>query len=153
MLSCLIGQSVGGAAPRTAESPTVDGVRVIGAFLLSWTGFVVHNFADLPGQTFLSPETLFPTLVFAVLLFLWFTPARRGAAWATLVWAVLHLVGGAVISVLPLPILPFDPDQSVRHYLFHLLYAAPQIPLVLFAWRASRATLRARPTDPPVPRP
>lgn len=104
--------------------------------LLSWLGFFVHNIADLPGQTLLSPESLVPTIVFAVLVLAWFTPARRVAAWALLIWALLHLVGGAVLSVLPLPILPFAPEQSRWHYAFHALYGLLQLPLIvaLIAW-------------------
>lgn len=122
---------------------------LIGGFLLSWLGFVVHNLADLPGQTLLSPETLFPTVVYAVLFALWFTPARKGARWATLVWALLQLLGGAILSVLPLGILPFDPAQTVWHYLFHLVYGVTQLPLLLLAWRVSRASLPGRSSDSP----
>ncbi|GAA0937481.1 hypothetical protein GCM10009554_25780 [Kribbella koreensis] len=109
-----------------------------GALVLAWTGFVVHNFADLPGQTFVSPETLLPSLGFVGIAVLWLTGAHRAAVWAALVWGGLHLVGGAFLSVLPLPILPFDPEQSLRHYLFHVLYGVTQLPLLLVAWRSRR---------------
>lgn len=104
--------------------------------VLSWLGFFVHNVADLPGQTILSPESLFPTLVYLALLIVWYTPARRFAAWALLVWGLLHLIGGAILSVLPLPVLPFSPDQSLWHYAFHTLYGLLQLPLIvgLVAW-------------------
>jgi hypothetical protein len=102
------------------------------AVALSWFGFFVHNIADLPGQSLLSPESLYPSLVYVVLLSLWFVPQTRTAAtWALLVWAVLHFIGGAVLSVLPLPILPFAPDQSLHHYLFHGLYGVLQVPLIV----------------------
>lgn len=116
---------------------------LVGGFLLSWLGFVVHNLADLPGQTLLSAETLYPTVVYALLLALWFTPARKGARWATLVWTLLQLLGGAILSVLPLGILPFDPEQTVRHYLFHLAYGVTQLPLLLLAWRGRARVSRA----------
>ncbi len=45
--------------------------------VLSWLGFFVHNTADLPGQTLLSPETAYPTLVYVALVVLWFR-SRRG---------------------------------------------------------------------------
>jgi hypothetical protein len=48
-----------------------------------------------------------------------------------LVWALLNLLGGAVLSVLALPFLPFLPEQSLRHYSFHLLYGLTQVPLLL----------------------
>ena len=104
----------------------------VAAVVVSWLGFFVHNVADLPGQSILSPESMYPTLVFFVLLALWFVPrVRTVATWALLVWALLHFVGGAVLSVLPLPILPFSPDQSLHHYLFHGLYGVLQVPLIV----------------------
>ena len=45
---------------------------VLTAALISWSGFFLHNYADLPGQTILSPETLYPTLVYLVLIAAWF---------------------------------------------------------------------------------
>ena len=118
---------------RSKDTPPrpIPTAGVVVGILLSWLGFFVHNVADLPGQTILSPESAIPTLVYLVLLVLWFTPARRVAAWALLVWALLHLIGGAVLSVLPLPILPFAPDQSLRHYLFHGVYGVLQLPLIV----------------------
>jgi uncharacterized protein YndB with AHSA1/START domain len=98
---------------------------------LAWLGFAAHNLADLPGQTLLSPETSLPTLVYAALVAGWFTPARRTAAWLLLGWTLMHLLGGGVISVLPLPILPFEPEQSLYHYTFHLLYTLTQVPLTV----------------------
>jgi hypothetical protein len=104
----------------------------VSAVVLAWLGFFVHNVADLPGQSMLSPESLYPSIVYVVLLALWCVPRLRTVAtWALLVWAVLHFVGGAVLSVLPLPILPFTPDQSLHHYLFHGLYGVLQVPLIV----------------------
>jgi hypothetical protein len=91
-----------------------------------------HNAGDLPGQTPLSPESVGPGLVHLILVALWFLPpSRRVASWLLLGWALLNLIGGAVLSVLPLPILPFAPEQSLRHYLFHLLYGVCQLPLIV----------------------
>ncbi len=104
--------------------------EVIGATVLAWAGFVVHNTADLPGQTIVSPESLLPTMLTFTLLTLWLMPAtRRTGAWLLLAWTALNLVGG-LLSVLPLPILPFTPAQTPTHYAFHGLYAVAQIPLV-----------------------
>ena len=43
------------------------------AATISWLGFLVHNVADLPGQTLLSPETLWPSLTTAALLVVYST--------------------------------------------------------------------------------
>lgn len=111
---------------------------LVAGVALAWVGLAVHNIADLPHQTVLSPETLVPTLVWLLLLALWAVPAtRRAGLWALLGWAVVNLVGGA-LSVLPLPVLPFAPEQTARHYAFHGVYAATQIPLLVLAIVAAR---------------
>jgi hypothetical protein len=127
----------------TAERTGPDRIALtIGAIVLAWAGFLVHNLADLPGQTPLSPESLLPTLVTAALLALWLVPATRtGAAWALLAWSALNLIGGGILSVLPVGLFPFEPEQSWKHYAFHLLYTVTQVPLVWIcvAWlRRSR---------------
>ena len=100
---------------------------------LAWLGLVVHNIADLPDQTVLSPETAMPSLVWLLALGAWAVPRTRTAGlWALLTWAIVNLVGGA-LSVLPLPMLPFAPEQTARHYAFHGLYAAAQVPVALVA--------------------
>lgn len=110
------------------DAAWVAGVVAVTAF--AWAGFFVHNVADLPGQTLASPDSLLPTLVWVVALALWLFPATRTAgAWVLLIWAAVNLVGGA-ISVLPLPFLPFEPEQTATHYAFHGLYAATQLPLI-----------------------
>ncbi|GAA1974250.1 hypothetical protein [Microbacterium pumilum] len=121
-------------------------VAVVAATALAWCGFFVHNMAEFPGQTIPTPDSLFPTLVWMAALALWLVPTTRTAgAWMLLAWAVINLVGGA-ISVLPLPFLPFDPEQTVEHYAFHGLYAATQLPLIglTAVWLSRRARARAR---------
>jgi len=120
-------------------------IVVVAATAVAWCGFLVHNLAELPGQTILSPESLFPTLVWIAALVLWLVPATRTAgAWILLAWAVINLVGGA-ISVLPLPFLPYEPEQTLEHYAFHGLYAATQLPLigVTAVWLSRRARARS----------
>ncbi|WP_165478284.1 hypothetical protein [Arthrobacter sp. S39] len=99
--------------------------------LIGWAGLFVHNLADLPGQSFFSPESSIPLLVTALLVSAWITSARYQATVALLCWGLLNFVGGGVLSVLPLPFLPFSPEQTASHYLFHGLYALAQVPLVL----------------------
>lgn len=45
--------------------------------------------------------------------------------------AVTFLLGGAVGSVLPLPLWPWQPEQTLSHYAIHLLWAASIVPLLL----------------------
>jgi len=123
------------------------------AVAVSWLGLFFHNVADLPGHSVLDPESAVPALVAVGLLVVWL--ASRGhlmARRALLAWGWLHLVGGA-LSVLPLPVLPYAPEQSLHHYAAHAVYAAAQLPLVLgFAStlprpRADRAPPRRRRLD------
>ena len=116
--------------------------------VLGWAGLFVHNVADLPDQTLLSPESFLPLLLTAALVALWFTPWRTIAAWGLLVLGVLHLIG-AVLSVLPMPILPFDPAQTPFHYGFHILYGASQLPVLISAsiWLRRRGSTDGGSTD------
>lgn len=111
-------------------SPARDLAIPVGAFI-GWAGLFVHNIADLPGQTFLSPESIIPLLVTTLLVAGWFTPFRYAATIALLSWGLLNFLGGGVLSVLPLAFLPFEPDQTPSHYLFHGVYALAQLPLIL----------------------
>lgn len=127
---------------ESAKTPPWHALFTVTA-AFAWLGFFLHNVADLPGQTILSPESLYPTLLTLALLILWLVPATRTfGAWALMVWVALNLVGGA-LSVLPLPILPFVPEQSFEHYTFHVAYAVTQVPLLVVcaAWlrRGERA--------------
>jgi hypothetical protein len=113
-------------------------LKILLAMLLSWAGFVIHNVADLPGQTLLSPETLYPTLVFAVLSVAWLLKPSKLTAALLLFWAGLNFLGGGIISVLPLGMLPFDPEQTLYHYAFHVLYAVTQLPALILLARFLR---------------
>ena len=49
-----------------------------------------------------------------------------------------RIVGGAVLSVLPLPFLPFEPEQSVSHYLSHVVLGIAQVPLIVVPLKERR---------------
>lgn len=110
------------------------GLPVGGAAVIAWLGFLVHNVADLPDQTLLSPETSLAEPGHRNTGRPRMRPGRYVAGTGLLTWAVLNIAGGA-LSVLPLPVLPFTPEQSLRHYSFHVLYAATQVPLLVIAYR------------------
>lgn len=100
--------------------------------VLSWLGLFLHNVTDLPGHTLLSPESLIPLILISALVALCLTRFQTGAAWLLLAWGILNLAG-AIGTVVPLAILPFDPEQSLEHYAFHLLYGLTQLPLIIAA--------------------
>ena len=118
---------------KKISSLTADSSRELVAALLalSWLGLFVHNSIELPSLNLLSPENSLPALV-AVLFFVgwWLLPTRRLAAALLLVWGLLHLVGGAIVTVIPFSFLPFVPDQNFTHYFAHFLYGLAQLPLI-----------------------
>ena len=108
------------------------------AVVLAWLGMYIHNVADLPNLALTSPENSLPGLAWVVLFLVWWAlPGRRLPTGLLFRWGALNLVGGFA-SVLPLAILPFRPEQSLRHYTFHVLYAATQLWLLSLTWAALR---------------
>lgn len=100
------------------------------AMALSAGSMVVHNLYELP-SAIVDLENSGPLLVAGGLAVTYgLSPDSRAAAFAILTWAALNLVVGAVVTVLPLPILPFAPEQSVTHYLVHAVYGLGQVPLL-----------------------
>lgn len=111
---------------------------IVIATVLSWLGLFIHNVNDLPHETPLRPESGVPGAILLVLLAVWCVrPLRPLATVLLLAWAWLDLLGGA-LSVLPLPFLPFRPEQTLHHYAFHVVYAVLQIPLIVVATRYLR---------------
>ena len=131
---------------RTQPVKSVGPIAIAAA--LSWLGLYVHNVNDLPNQTPLRPESGVPGVILLILLGMWLIrPLRRVATVLLLAWGWLDLVGGA-LSVLPLPFLPFRPEQTLHHYAFHVVYAVLQIPLLIVATRYLRQTRRR--SEPPI---
>ena len=133
--------------PAAAFNPGLGLVLLFG--LLSWLGEYVHNLFELPQLTLFSPENSLPALTTLVLVGVWASgPIRRVGAGLLLLWAALHLIGGAIVSVLPLPILPFIPAQTMSHYAAHVLYGLAQFPLILLMIKTLRAQPRKHRSDP-----
>jgi hypothetical protein len=113
-------------------------MKALLALALAWLGFLTHNLADLPNRNPLIPETLYPSLVYGILGLAYLIKPSRLTSALLLLWVGLNFLGGGIISVLPLPFLPFAPEQTAYHYAFHAVYAASQLPaliLLLRRWR------------------
>ncbi|MBA2370455.1 MAG: hypothetical protein H0V71_02295 [Chloroflexi bacterium] len=114
------------------------------AVVIAALGPIAHNLISLPLSP-LAPETVGPVLVYAGLLG-WSLRSRLGSAsrWSLAVWALLNVVGGGIVSALPLPFLPFVPDQNLGHHLAHVIYSVAQLPLlaILVGPKSSWATVR-----------
>lgn len=106
---------------------------------ISWLGEYIHNLFELPNLTVLSPENSLPALVSLVLFAAWWlTRFNRFVTLLILAWGSLHLVAGALLSVIPFPFLPFYPEQTLEHYAAHVAYGLTQLPLIMAAIRELR---------------
>lgn len=126
----------------------VSRVAMALALILSAGSMLAHNLYELP----LSPVDLENSgpIIFAGILGVAyaFRPDSKAIASAALGWGVLNLVIGGIVSVLPLSLLPFVPEQSITHYGAHVVYTLGQVPLVILAYRALRApTVASDPAD------
>jgi phosphate/sulfate permease len=125
---------------RTKEAIVrhVSRAAMSAALIASALSMLAHNLYELP----LSPVDLENAgpIGFAALLGVAYAlrPGSKAIAAAILGWGLLNLVIGGVVSVLPLAILPFVPEQSPSHYGAHIVYAVGQIPLVVLGYRALR---------------
>ncbi len=121
----------------SASEPTNSALVVL-ATLLSIAGAVFHNVMEFGWAIVAGPETYASNGVLAVLVLAWLVFRRRWLlVTAGVVGAVVLL--GTILTVLPLPVLPFLPDQSAGHYLVHGVTAVLQVPLPLVAWRTYRS--------------
>ena len=122
----------------------VSRVAMAAALALSALSMLAHNLYELPLSP-IDPQNAGP-VVFAALLGVGYAvlPDSWVVAALALGWGVLNLVIGGIVTVLPLPILPFAPEQSLTHYAAHLVYAVGQVPLVVLSYRALRSSLAGR---------
>jgi len=112
---------------------------VAGFSLVSWLGMMIHNAIELPQLTILSPEIGIPTLIYIGLVFGWWVlPNKRIWTIGLLSWSILHLLVGGIITVIPFSFLPFYPEQSLTHYLAHVIYSVAQLPLIIYSLKARR---------------
>jgi hypothetical protein len=118
----------------------VSPAAVAACAALAVGGMLAHNLLELGPAFLLSPETLLPIAIYALLVVFAFRAASGiGVRLALVAWVLLNLVGGGILSVLPLAILPFVPEQSGAHYAAHVVYVVAQVPLLLIAIGAVRS--------------
>jgi hypothetical protein len=118
-----------------APVPSRNVRLVAGLTVLSWLGMVAHDQISLPEMSLLAPEIVLPTLMSLILFGAWWLWPGRLSLGLLLGWTVLHFAVGGLLSVLPWPFLPFVPEQTVRHYVAHAVYAACQVPLLVVLLR------------------
>ncbi len=107
--------------------------RVVVVTAVSWLGLWVHELYRVPRLLGFTLDGDLFMLPIAVGLAFWWSRSRGGpAAWALTIYAAVNLAG-ALMTVLPLDLLPFVPEQTVAHYAAHVIYAVCQIPLLTLA--------------------
>ena len=106
--------------------------------IIASLGVLAHNLLSLR-PLLLSPENIGPLIGYAGLL-TWHRLSRGAyaARGTLLLWTAVNLVGGGILTALPLPILPFVPEQTLGHYLTHGVYALSQVPLLWLLIRPTR---------------
>ena len=118
-------------------------VRLIGS-AVAFSGLVmaVHTVREFGIPGLLAWDTgLIPVVVLQIAIFvLWWQrrSARPALGLALAATGRFQLVGGAILSVLPLPFLPFAPAQTADHYLSHVVLGITQIPLIVIALKLRR---------------
>lgn len=115
-------------------------VLVAVLLFLSWAGAYIHTTIELQLPVW-RPENGIPALIGLGLFLGWRRqPQRRRLwTWLLLAWtAGAHLFVGALLSVIPLPVWPFVPEQSAGHYISHVIYGIAQLPLIWVLWQALR---------------
>jgi hypothetical protein len=122
----------------------IDVVWMATAVAISAFGMAVHTVREFGYSGLFAFGTgVIPVTTIQVLLFLawWLLPNRKsGTVLALAVTGIFQFAGGAIISVLPLPFLPFEPEQTVSHYLSHVFLGIAQIPLIVIPLRLGKGT-------------
>lgn len=112
--------------------------------LVAWLGEVGHNVLSLPGLPLLGPESLGPAVLdVALLAAFWRWPGNSPVRVLLVGWVLVNLFVGGILTVLPLGVFPFAPEQTVQHYLAHALYTAAQLPVLWLLLSGRDATPRA----------
>lgn len=114
-------------------------------------GLLLHNGRKFGLDSLLTGrngEIQIAVLLAGLVVFWWRWPAARIVAAAALVGvAVVNMVAGAVGTIVPFGILSFEPEQSLQHYLSHVINGLAQVPLLVLGLRdaGSRRLQRANP--------
>jgi hypothetical protein len=128
-----------GVDAPTTVSASILPRHVVFAVAASISGLLVHNIEEFGLSILLGPETWVPVAITVLLGVALLKRPGTGVFVATIGWAVIVIVVGGA-SVLPLWIWPFTPEQTVSHYVAHLVYALAQLPLLWVGWRGFRTT-------------
>lgn len=113
--------------------------RMIWLLAIAWTGGWIHGIHFSPATLGVGAGVI-PWLLLTVILYLYWrrSAGSTSSLVALLVYGVVTLTG-AIVTVLPLSVLPFAPEQTVGHYVIHTVYAVCQLPLIFSVLRSLNA--------------
>ena len=125
--------------------PRPSAPAVYAASALAAGGMLAHDIFEFGPAFLVDPQTLIPLAIFVILAILAARETAGLPTWIALfAWGAMNLVGGGILSVLPLGLLPFQPEQSLGHYGVHVVYTLAEVSLVLVAWSGVRASRTRR---------
>lgn len=134
--------------PAFVHSDRHDSATLSLTAALWWLSVWFHDYREFTGTHGFTPDSLAGGVILLCLLApFWWSPHSRRWRIVLLVFAAVWTVGEA-LSVLPLPIWPFAPDQSAGHYVTHAVVAAAQIPLIVLLCRPHGETSVRAPHSP-----
>jgi hypothetical protein len=112
-------------------------VVVVVSLVLAWLAMTLHDLVELPGLVPANPQYTIPTAIWAGTAVAWFLQQNRLTTALLLGWLVLSLVG-MIATVLPFNLFGFFPEQSLRHYLLHLVSVLVIVPALVVLWPRKR---------------
>jgi hypothetical protein len=118
-----------------------DRVVVAGSLVLSWLAMTVHDLVELPGLVPANPQYTIPTAIWGATAVAWLIHPNRLTTGLLFGWLLLGLVG-MTATVLPVKIFGFFPEQSLRHYLLHLVSGLAVVPALVVLWPRTRGALK-----------
>ena len=129
-----------GRLARLNPRATPRQVLITGACVcLSILGLLLHNAREFGASALADASTgTIPYGLLQLSLFVaWILSSQLRPALeiALVLTAAIQLLGGGVVSVLPLSFLPFEPEQSFDHYISHVILAFLQLPLLIYPLR------------------
>lgn len=106
---------------------------VLGSVALTWLAMTLHDLVELPGLVPTDPQYTIPTAIWAVFGAAWIIRPNRLTTALLFIWLIISLVG-MIVTVLPSNVFGFLPEQSLRHYLLHLVNVLAEVPALAVLW-------------------
>jgi hypothetical protein len=100
---------------------------------LWWLAVWFHDAREFAGTYGLTPDSIGEGAILLCLLTITWRYPRRGIWRLALLAYVAVTTVGEALSIVPLPIWPWVPEQSSSHYATHALVAAAHLPLLVLA--------------------